>query len=71
MYYNITGFTIFGLSSFNSRTFIEDYGFYMQGAVFPDGFFKYDNNKIVKEFVVRYKKIMGKCQTYSVLRDTI
>lgn len=60
MYYNITGFTIFGLSSFNSRSFIENYGFYMQGVVFPDGFFKYDNNKIVKEFVARYKKYYGK-----------
>ena len=59
MYYNITGFPIFGLSSLDSRPFIEKYGFYMQNAIFPDGFFKHDENKTVKKFNSAYKKNYG------------
>ncbi|MHB8232435.1 MAG: penicillin-binding protein activator [bacterium] len=59
MYYNITGFPIFGLSSLDSRPFIEKYGFYMQNAIFPDGFFKHDDNKTVKRFNSAYKKNYG------------
>jgi len=58
-YYNITGFPIFGLSSLDSRTFMEKYGFYMQNAIFPDGFFKHDDNKIVKKFDSEYKETYG------------
>ncbi len=59
-YYNITGFPILGLSSLDSRSFIEKYGFYMQNAIFPNGFFKHDDNKIVKKFSSSYKKNYGK-----------
>ncbi|MHB1697601.1 MAG: penicillin-binding protein activator [bacterium] len=59
MYYNITGFPIFGLSSLDSRPFIEKYGFYMQNAIFPDGFFKHDENKTVKKFNSAYRKNYG------------
>jgi hypothetical protein len=58
-YYNITGFPIFGLSSLDSRPFMEKYGFYMQNAIFPDGFFKHDDNKIVKKFDSEYKDTYG------------
>lgn len=58
-YYNITGFPIFGLSSLDSRSFMEKYGFYMQNAIFPDGFFKHDDNKIVKKFSSDYKDTYG------------
>ena len=58
-YYNVTGFHIFGLSSFDSRFFIEKYGFYMQDAIFPDGFFKHDDNKTVKKFNSDYKDTYG------------
>lgn len=60
MYYNITGFPIFGLSSFDSKSFIEKYGFYMQDAIFPNGFFKHDDNNIVKKFDTAYKKYYRK-----------
>ncbi|MCL4542777.1 MAG: penicillin-binding protein activator [Deltaproteobacteria bacterium] len=56
MYYNITGFPIFGLSSFDSKLFIEKYGFYMQDAIFPNGFFKHSGNNAVKKFDAAYKK---------------
>jgi branched-chain amino acid transport system substrate-binding protein len=59
MYYNISGFPIFGLSALNSRPFIEKYGFYMQNAIFPDGFFKHAQNKTVKKFNSAYKKNYG------------
>ncbi|MCL4427847.1 MAG: penicillin-binding protein activator [Deltaproteobacteria bacterium] len=58
-YYNITGFPIFGLSSLDSRSFMEKYGFYMQNAIFPDGFFKHDEKKIVKKFSSNYKNTYG------------
>ncbi len=60
MYYNIDGFPIFGLSSLDSQSFVEKYGFYMQGAIFPNGFFKYDDNGVVKKFDAAYKKYYGK-----------
>ncbi|HEC25205.1 MAG TPA: hypothetical protein ENI54_04265 [bacterium] len=60
MYYNITGFPIFGLSPFDSEHFIEKYGFYMQNAIFTDGFFKYDNDKVVKKFASIYQNNYGK-----------
>ncbi len=60
VYYNITGFPTFGLSSLDSRSFIEKNSFYMQNAIFPDGFFKNDRNEIVKKFSGIYKKTYGK-----------
>ncbi|MCL4322361.1 MAG: penicillin-binding protein activator [Deltaproteobacteria bacterium] len=59
MYYNIDGFPILGLSSLDSKSFIEKYGFYMQGAIFPNGFFKHDDNDVVKKFDAAYKKYYG------------
>ncbi len=59
MYYNITGFPIFGLSPFDSESFIEKYGFYMRNAIFTDGFFKHDDNRTVKAFAAAYKKNYG------------
>lgn len=59
MYYNIKGFSIFGLSTLDSKSFIEKYAFYMQNAIFPDGFFKDDDRGIVKRFVSAYRKYYG------------
>lgn len=59
MYYNITGFPIFGLSSFDSKPFIERYGFYMQNTIFPNGFFRHGDNNVVKKFNAAYKKYYG------------
>ncbi len=60
VYYNITGFPIFGLSSLDSRGFMEKNGFYMENSIFPDGFFKHEDNKIVKNFLSDYKQTYGK-----------
>ena len=60
VYYNITGFPIFGLSSLDSSRFIEKNGFYMENSIFPDGFFKHADNKIVKNFSSDYKQTYGK-----------
>ncbi len=60
VYYNITGHPIFGLSSLDSRRFIEKNGFYMENSIFPDGFFKHADNKIVKNFLSDYKQTYGK-----------
>jgi ABC-type branched-subunit amino acid transport system substrate-binding protein len=55
-YYNITGVHIFGLSTFDSPSFLEKNSFYMQRAVFPDGFFLHGNNPYVKNFISLYSK---------------
>ena len=60
VYYNITGFPLFTLSSIDSRRFIEKNGFYMENSIFPDGFFKHADNKTVKNFSSAYKKTYGK-----------
>ena len=59
-YYNINGFPIFGLSSLDSRSFMEKNGFYMENSFFPDGFFKHAHNAIVKKFSSAYKNSYGK-----------
>ena len=59
VYYNITGVHLFGLSDFDSPHFLGKYGFYMQGAVFPNGFFVHSSNKAVKDFVSKYSKYYG------------
>jgi ABC-type branched-subunit amino acid transport system substrate-binding protein len=60
VYYNITGFPLFTLSSIDSRRFMEKNSFYMENSFFPDGFFKYARNEIVKKFSSAYKKSYGK-----------
>lgn len=55
-YYNITGIHIFGLSTFDSPSFLYKNSFYMQKAVFPGGFFLHSNNPYVKNFISLYSK---------------
>jgi ABC-type branched-subunit amino acid transport system substrate-binding protein len=54
-YYNITGIKLFGLSQVDDKAFLDKYGFYMQGIVYPNGFFANSRNKLVKNFVKSYK----------------
>ncbi|MHB8290960.1 MAG: type 1 periplasmic-binding domain-containing protein, partial [bacterium] len=54
-YYNITGIKLFGLSSVDNKRFLNKYSFYMQGIVYPNGFFSDSRNKFVKNFVKSYK----------------
>ena len=60
VYYNITGFPLFTLSSIDSRRFMEKNAFYMENSFFPDGFFKHAHNAKVKKFSSAYKKSYGK-----------
>jgi ABC-type branched-subunit amino acid transport system substrate-binding protein len=54
-YYNITGIKLFGLSQVDNKTFLNKYSFYMQGIVYPNGFFPNSRNKLVKNFVKSYR----------------
>jgi ABC-type branched-subunit amino acid transport system substrate-binding protein len=54
-YYNITGIKLFGLSQVDNKVFLSKYGFYMQGIIYPNGFFPNSRNKLVKNFVKAYK----------------
>ncbi len=54
-YYNITGIKLFGLSQVDNAAFLNKYGFYMQGIVYPNGFFLNSRNRLVKNFVTSYK----------------
>ena len=53
-YYNITGIKLFGLSQVDNKRFLNKYSFYMQGIVYPNGFFPDSRNKFVKNFVKSY-----------------
>jgi branched-chain amino acid transport system substrate-binding protein len=59
MYYDVTDVQLIGTSLWQSQKLIEMAGKYVQGAIFPSGFFRGLDDPQVREFVRRYKDIFA------------
>lgn len=55
-FHNIKDVVLLGVNSWNSPDFLKMAGFYAEGAVFMDGFFKESPDPAVQKFVAQYRK---------------
>jgi branched-chain amino acid transport system substrate-binding protein len=58
-YYDVVGVTLLGTDLWNSRELVEIAGRYVNGAIFPSGFFSGSGYPGVKEFVSQYSSSFG------------
>jgi branched-chain amino acid transport system substrate-binding protein len=58
-YYDVVGVTLLGTDLWNSKELVEIAGRYVNGAIFPSGFFPGSGYPGVKEFVSQYSSSFG------------
>jgi len=58
-YHDVVGVTLLGTSLWNSPELVETAGMYMQGAIFPSGFFPGSGYPGVEKFVAQYRSSFG------------
>lgn len=56
-FFDIKGVILYGSNGWNSPEFLKGGGKYLEGAVFPDGFFIDSSSSQTTQFVSRYRKI--------------
>ncbi|WP_187426787.1 ABC transporter substrate-binding protein [Geothermobacter ehrlichii] len=58
-FYGIEGVPLLGINGWNDPDLLRHAGRYVEGAIFPDGFFRYSSYPFVQDFVRRYFERYG------------
>jgi ABC-type branched-subunit amino acid transport system substrate-binding protein len=59
-YHDVYGVSLFGTNLWQSETFLQRAGEFLQGAVFPSGFFAESRRPSVRRFVQRFETVYGR-----------